>query len=131
MRRQGQGLLGDPVGRVGEDSGAYLAQFRRSGIGTDHDPVAPVTAHWLGDQFVQPIQYLRAHLGVAAQVSWHGVKQWLFAKIVFDQFRHVGVQALVVGDPITWRVGDNEEPIADRIEQPGAEWLPVRASGAE
>jgi hypothetical protein len=55
-------------------------------------------------------------LGDRAVIGWNLLEQWVFAKIVLDETRHIGVDGLVIGDAVTERIDERQGTGTHRLD---------------
>ena len=111
--------LRDPAARILEHPATQRIQLLAGGPRADHDALAARAVDGLDHQLGQPVQHLFAGLVLLQPPRVHVVDDRLRAQVVADQVGDVGVEQLVVGDPVAHRVGQGHTAVADRVDQAG------------
>ena len=117
--RQRQGGLGDVVARVGGNGLGERLAFRGRGVRADQHAVAAGFVDRLDDQLVEVLQDVAALPVLPADVRRHVGQHHVFAQIVGDHLRHVGVYGLVVRHPGAGSVGQRHAPGLVHLHEAG------------
>ncbi len=117
--RQLHDRLRDPAARVGEQSLAERFEFVFARGGADDEPLAAGAVHRLHDQLVEPVEHLFEGGGVFEPPGVDVPDDRLLAQVVPDEVGHVGVDQLVVRDPVADRIGDGDVAEAGGEQQAG------------
>ena len=121
-RRQLHDRLGDPGARVVEHLDAQLVELGPGRGRPDHDALAARAVDRLEHQLVEPVEDLLARLRLAHPPGVDVAEHRLLGEVVADDVGQVGVDELVVGDPVADRVGERDVAGPGGVDQPrGAE----------
>ena len=100
------------VGWAMKPSGSRFNLSRNASIvalgggGSDQHAVAAGAVHFLHHQIAEIVEDVGEILRIAAAPGLHVLQDRFFAEIEFHDFRHVGVDRLVVGDAGADRIGE-------------------------
>lgn len=107
---QGDGALGDPAARVGGDGFASAFDGLRVRLGPDDDAHAARAVHRLHDQLVDLVKDRLQLPWLVGTVGLHVGENRFLGEVVADEVGDVGVEELVVGDPVADRVRECDVP---------------------
>ena len=94
-----------------------VGELLLGGFRAEHDAVAAGTLDRLDDQFVDAVEHLFAFVVEPAAEGVDVGQQRLFAQVVLDHGRHIGVDELVVADAVADRAGDHDVAGARGVDQ--------------
>ena len=114
-RRELHDRLRDPAARVGAQPRGQLVELRLRGVRPDDEPLAARAVDRLHDEFVEPVEHLFERAGLLEPPGVDVGQDRLLRQVVPDEVGQVGVDELVVGDPVADRVGDRD------VAEPGGE----------
>ena len=117
--RQTQRRLRDVVARLRFNSLAELFPVGCSAVRTDQHAVAAGLADGLHHQLVEMLEHIASLRTIAQQIGLHIREDRIFAQVVADDRRHIGVDRLVVGDAGADRIGQDYIACAISVEQSG------------
>lgn len=118
-RRELHDRLGDPSARIGVDLLGDGRQLLGRRVWPEHDAVPAGTLHRFDDEFVDPVEDLFALLAEPAAEGVDVGQQRFLAEVVLDDRGHVGVDELVVADPVADGAGDHHVAGARGVEDAG------------
>lgn len=107
---QGDGALGDPAARVGGDGFASAFECLRVGLGSDDDAHAAGAVDGLHDQLVDLVEDRLQLARLVGAVRLHVGENRFLGEVVADEVGDVGVEELVVRDPVAHRVRECDVP---------------------
>ena len=124
-----QRRLGDVVGRVGLQLFGEGLAFLPAGGWADKHAVAAGTMDFLDHEAGQMFQHIGQAVGLRAAPCRHVWQDSLAAGVEFHDFRHVGVDRLVVGNACARGIGNGEAAGAVDIHDAGHAERGIGAEG--
>jgi len=100
--------LGDIVRRLSLELGGKGRTLLPGCGRADQHAVAAGAVHLLDDQFLEMLQHVFQAVGLGAAPGRHVFEKRLAAGVELDDFRHVGIDRLVVGNSGARRIGDRD-----------------------
>ena len=126
-RRELHDGLRYPATRICAQRLSQLLELGRAGGRTDDESLAAGAIHRFDDEFVEPIEHLRQRFRVFESPGVDVRDDRILAKVVPDEVGQVGVDELVIGNPIADRIGDGHIAEACREQQARAAEHRIRA----
>ena len=112
-------LLGDPVAGISSDVGPTLFELFVRCARTDRDSIAPCLGNRFDDESIEIRKHELTLFLLPEQIRVDVRKDGRLSEVVLDHLRHVGVDGLVVGNPITDSIGDRDVAGTGRRHQTG------------
>ena len=114
---QGEGGLRDVVARGGGDAGGEIFALGEGGVRADEHAIAAAFVGSLDDEFVEIFEHVLAIRIAPAEIGGNVGQDRLFALVVADHVRDVGVDDFVIGHAVAWGIGERDAAISVGFHQ--------------
>ena len=115
-------ILSNPAARIIDQGFLQLGQFLLARSRPHDEPFTARAIHGFDHELIESIQDLLERLGLFEPPGVDVWQKWFFRKVVADEVGDIGIDKLVIGDPVADSVSDCD------VAQPGSQH---QARGAE